>query len=406
MSTRDPNRPRHAARNLRWDDYPPDQVSGISRDDSAWGEPEHDMRAPKPTNKGIKLPGNKRSRLWAIAGFLAVSVAALLLVVVNGKPSAPIKAGNSKAHCIILQLQHGVLTQSAISAVSNLTGVNYNCMETFANGSPTWADWETPWMFSAPEDGWDAWLAASSAHQVVLSIDLIPKSVASNSNPLAWEQPCAAGSYNQYAAELARNLVSYGAGNVVIRLGAEANGTWEDDYVGTTTAEMTDWAKCYDNEVTAMRAVSGTHFLFVWNPNVCVINLPLSKWYPGDAYVDIMGLDVYDKDCSTKETVSEEGWSAFSTDHASNGKDDPEFPSIVNMEAFAEAHAKPLSFPEWGLYNGKPDDAAFVDDMAQMFTSKEFSFEGYFDTNDNEIAPLGSKIPMATAAYSQAFGPH
>ena len=42
---------------------------------------------------------------------------------------------------------------------------------------------------------------------------------------------CAAGSYNQYATTLAQNLVSYGAGNIVIRLGTEANGTWEADYV-------------------------------------------------------------------------------------------------------------------------------------------------------------------------------
>ena len=103
------------------------------------------------------------------------------------------------------------------------------------------------------------------------------------------------------------NLVSYGAGNIVIRLGIEANGTWEADYVGTTNAEMSDWAKCYANEVTAMRAVPGTHFLFVWNPNICTADIPLSRWYPGNSYVDIIGADAYDGDCGTLKTVAQEG---------------------------------------------------------------------------------------------------
>ncbi len=79
-------------------------------------------------------------------------------------------------------------------------------------------------MLRISSDGWDAWLSASSTHQLVLSQDLIPKSVSStnNPNPLPWEQACAKGDYNQYAKALAQNLVSYGAGNSVIRLGTEA----------------------------------------------------------------------------------------------------------------------------------------------------------------------------------------
>ena len=257
-------------------------------------------------------------------------------------------------------------------------------------------------MFASASDGWDAWLAASPAHQVVIATNLIPASV-STSDPLGWEQPCAAGDYNQYAAKLAENLVSYGAGNIVIRLGAEANGDWENDYVGTTSTEMTDWAKCFDNEVAAMRAVPGAHFLFVWNPNICIANIPLSKWYPGNPYVDIIGADAYDVDCDTGNTVSQEGWTAYSTDSASGGSQEPDFPSLANIEAFAAANDRAMSFPEFGLYDGKLDDATYMTDMMTMFKDHDFAFECYFNSNDNGIAPLGSLIPNATAAYSQAF---
>ncbi|MGH3245557.1 MAG: glycosyl hydrolase, partial [Trebonia sp.] len=216
-------------------------------------------------------------------------------------------------------------------------------------------------------------------------------------------QLCAAGSYDQHATALAENLVSYGAGNIVIRLGVEANGAWEADYVGSTAAEMSNWAKCYDNEVTAMRAVTGAHFLFVWNPNVCTTDLPLDKWYPGNSYVDIMGIDAYDLDCSTNKPVELEGWDAYSTDSAANSRNDPNFPSLADMEAFAVTHGKPLSFPEWGIDTGTSDDARYITDMAQVFNNSAFAFESYFDTNTDGIAPLGSTIPSATAAYSQAF---
>ena len=52
-----------------------------------------------------------------------------------------------------------------------------------------------------------------------------------------------------------------------------------------------------------MRSVPGTRFLFVWNPNACTTDLPLDDWYPGNSYVDIIGMDVYDSDCSSQMTV-------------------------------------------------------------------------------------------------------
>jgi hypothetical protein len=370
-------------------------------------------------SRGRRRPRKSRAPMFVFVGVFCVLVAVGALVVSHlsahralsaagvlnkgSGPKATIAAGDSKAHCISLAFEYGVINQSQITASEELTGMTYNCISTFANPATNWTVWETPWMFSIPSDGWDAWLKASPVHQVVVGMDLIPQSVSNTKDPLTWEQACAAGNYNQYATALAQNLVSYGAGSIVIRLGLEANGDWEADYVGSTTQEMSDWAKCYDNEVTAMRAVAGTHFLFVWNPNLCTADLPLSAWYPGNSYVDIMGIDAYDQDCTTQKTVAQEGWASYSSDSARNAEGDPNFPSLDNMETFAAAHGKPLSFPEWGIQSGTSDDAQYVNGMAALFKHSEFSFESYFDTNDDGIAPLGSDIPNATAAYSHAF---
>ena len=320
-----------------------------------------------------------------------------------GAARGSITGGNSKAHCVTASYPNGVLTQSVISGISSTTGITYNCLNVFVNPMPAWTDWDNPWPFRITADGWDAWLAASSSNQVIMSLDLIPQAVSNTRNPLSWEQSCANGAYNSYATTLAKNLVSYGAGSIVIRLGLEANGSWEADYVGTSSSEMSDWAKCYDNEVTAMRKVSGTNFLFVWNPNICTGNIPLSKWYPGNSYVDIVGADAYDQDCQSLKTVAQEGWQAYSTDSSTRGSSSSDFPSLANLESFAVAHGKPLSFPEWGLQAGV-DDPAYVTGITQMFAADSFSFESYFDVNDDGVAPLGSTIPLATAAYVKAFG--
>ena len=50
-----------------------------------------------------------------------------------------------------------------------------------------------------------------------------------------------------------------------------------------SSAELSDWAPCFDDEIMAMRAVPGTHFLFVWNPNVCTQDFALDEWYPGSS---------------------------------------------------------------------------------------------------------------------------
>jgi hypothetical protein len=201
---------------------------------------------------------------------------------------------------------------------------------------------------------------------------------------------------------LAENLVSYGAGNTVIRLGLEANGQWEADYVGSTLGEMSDWAECYANTVTAMRAVPGSHFLFVWNPDICTNYIPLSKWYPGDAFVQVIGADAYDMDCETLKTVAQEGWKAYLTNQSNSAAANPDFPSLANILAFAVAHGKPMSFPEWGLITGN-DDRIYVTQLGRLFHSGDFAYQSYFDNHDDEIAPLGSSVPRATAAYTKAF---
>jgi len=224
-------------------------------------------------------------------------------------PSTPsasgglITAGASRSECAELDFPDTSLAalQSAVNSWNSLTGTTTNCLLAYLNGAPTWTQWEQPWV-AAPQYGYAPWVAEEpQSRQLILQVDLIPDSLENVNNPLGWEQSCAAGDFNSFATQLGTNLVAAGLQNSVIRLGAEMNGTWEADYMGGTAQEQQLWAQCFDNEVTGLRQASGENFLIDWNPNAC--NIPYSTLYPGNAYVNIIGLDFYDVACQTPGTA-------------------------------------------------------------------------------------------------------
>jgi hypothetical protein len=230
---------------------------------------------------------------------------------------------------------------------------------------------------------------------MVLEVDLIPASLANVNDPLSWEQSCASGSFDSYATELGTNLVSAGLENSVIRLGPEMNGIWEEDYVGATVTEQRLWATCFANEVTAMRAAPGEHFLMDWDTNACTQNIPYANYYPGNAYVDILGLDIYDVSCTSPYT--RESFSQLANEVA----------GITDFERFAAARNKPMSFPEWGLKKVPAgDDPGYIDGMGAIFDRRDVSFEVYFNV-DVKIRPylaLGTGSPLALKAFKKWFG--
>jgi beta-mannanase len=260
----------------------------------------------------------------------------------------------------------------------------------YLNGAPSWAQWEDPWV-TAPQYGYTQWIAQSpQSRQLILQVDLIPDSLENTSNPLSWEQSCAAGDFNSYATTMGNNLVAAGLQNSVIRLGPEMNGTWEADYMGSTAQEQSLWATCFDNEVTGLRQAAGANFLIDWNPNAC--NIPFSTIYPGNAYVDIIGIDAYDASCVSSSTVT------FS--QLANEPD-----GLASVEAFAVSQGKPMSLPEWGLFGSVGgDNPGYITGIGSMVAQGDFSFEAFFDAGSQGTLELGSGTPLSTAAFQQSFG--
>ena len=340
----------------------------------------------------------------AVASFVAVSAGGASATAVRvlrstqgsagpassgGRPAGRIKAGDSKTNCITGGPQ--VLAQDL-----QWTGVNFNCVETYTDQDPAWINWVSPWI-TGPSQPFVAWVAADPTHhQLIDTQNLIPDSEATNPN---WTAECAAGDYNTYASQFATNMVAAGLGYTVIRLGHEMNGNWYNDSLGTTQAQWTQWAQCFAQEVTAMRAVHGAHFLFDWNVNANYRDIPLADIYPGNAYVDIIGIDQYD---GTGVTLPAPGPTRFAALAAQ-----PE--GLDTVEAFAAANGKPLSIPEWGTTTGGPnaggDDPYYVQGMAAFIAHHDVAYQSYFNANVDGILPLDPSVaPRTVAAYTASVG--
>src|SRR5665213_382005 len=308
-----------------------------------------------------------------------------------------IKAGPSRSECLVAPDASNTLAglQASIDRFQNATDSTVSCVGAYIDGAPTWAQWANPWIAGSAGSAYQSWVAeAPQSHQLVVEVDLIPQSLQNINDPLSWETSCAAGDFNTYASELGTNLVNAGLQNSVIRLASEANGPWEGDYVGTTTQEQTLWASCFDNEVTALRQATGEHFLVDWNVNACTQPIPYANYYPGNSYVDIMGLDLYDVACHTPNT-------AVTFSQLVN-----EASGLASFETFAAAKGKPMSFPEWGLASSPAgDDPAYVSAIAATVNNGDFAFEEYFDTGSGSSLPIDSgSTPLSAAAYGKSFG--
>jgi beta-mannanase len=210
----------------------------------------------------------------------------------------------------------------------------------------------------------------------------------------------ATGAYNSYFVTLAQTLVAAGEGNTYLRLGWEFDGNWYPSWDADTPSAEAQYAAYFDQIVTAMRSVAGEKFQFVWNPDGSAFIEPgynVALAYPGNAYVNVIGLDVYDQSWLSPLTPT-------------NAWDNTTAPALGAAHAFAAAQGKPLAFCEWGIVTdgaGLGDDPLYVNNMAAFMKSpaNDVAYESYFNfdgTGDSILT--GGRTPNSLAAFKADFG--
>ncbi len=283
-------------------------------------------------------------------------------------------------------------------------------MATFAQQTATTPTVATDYLPS--DNGWSGmdgaggslnWLTGAwkgTGYTLSLGVPIIPDS--SSGGAVGTLAQGASGAYNLYFVTLAQTLVNGGEANAYLRLGFEFDGAWMA-WAATTPSAEASFAAYFQQIVTAMRAVPGENFRFVWNPDAGAFTqsgYSVAAAYPGNAYVDVIGLDAYDQSWATPQTPAN-AWSSTT------------LPALTAARQFASAEGKPLALTEWGVIirsdgHGLGDDPSYINQMVSWMENgaNNVTYETYFDYNpsglDSQIT--GGLFPNSLAAFSADLG--
>ena len=234
-----------------------------------------------------------------------------------------------------------------------------------------------------------------SGYRLVLGVPMIPTD---HGSPVGSLEGGASGAHDDQFKTLARTLVSYGQGDAVLRVGWEFNASWYP-WAVTDPQSAQHYAAYFRRIVDAMRGVPGADFRFVWNPTPGSSPVDLALAYPGDAYVDYVGLDVYDQVWDVaQDPVS--AWNSYLTEDF----------GLRWLATFAQAHHRPVVIPEWGLAirsdgHGLADDPAFVTNMSNWLAVHHAAFASFFDLNapDGEHDILDGHFRRSLVVFEHMF---
>jgi hypothetical protein len=243
------------------------------------------------------------------------------------------------------------------------------------------------WLFAG---GWK-----NSPYVLSLGVPMIPTD--SSGAAVGSLATGATGAYNSYFVSLAQTLVDNGESTAYLRLGWEFDGGWFA-WSATTPSAEASYAAYFTQIVTAMRSVPGAAFRFVWNPDVGAFNdgsYDVNLAYPGNAYVDVIGLDAYDQSWVSPQTPT-------------NTWNETLLPSLNLAHSYVAGKGEPLAFPEWGLAtrsdgHGLGDDPLYINNMLAFMQNpaNDVTYESYFnfDVPGQVDAITDGTFPNALAAF-------
>ena len=251
--------------------------------------------------------------------------------------------------------------------------------------------------FTGRGSNWDAiarptWVANhwnGSGRTVVFSVAMLP----SNNYTLA---AGASGAYDEHWRGFAQTFVNAGRGDAIIRLGWEFNGKF---YPWAAGGKEDAFAAYWRRIVDVMRSVPGADFQYDWTPLAGNTNADVERAYPGDDYVDFIGLDAYD---TTGVRSSPEARWADLRDRRYG---------LAWHRDFAAAHGKPMTFPEWGLSVrpdnlGGGDNPHYIEQMHKWISSNNVAYAMYFEfsAKDAEHRLMTNVLPSGSRTFLELFG--
>ncbi len=312
--------------------------------------------------------------------------------------------------------------------------------------------------YTQPVDAWVGnadWDAASRAASPVAShlqpVVALPmySTAAGAPTPDQQFQAFAAGQYDSVLTSIVRNWVQTGGVTAQIyRVGWEMNLDGTPYYVGSDAQSQADWVAAFKHihDVLKQAGVTyGATISIVWNPGATNYSdaHATKSLYPGDSYVDIVGIDIYgdmypysdggdpptyhdwdtgQEDTSLAQFIADPinrhhywTWPA-ATEWSLNGSSG-NAESFTMLTRFAIKHAKPIAIPETGAGNSNGghdvvDDPTFPAWLSQKLKAAvkaggSVAFVDIWDSNGGgnyEFSYGDDDKPHEQAAWRGKFG--
>lgn len=244
-------------------------------------------------------------------------------------------------------------------------------------GAANWHDFTDSARWSVDE------LWAPTGRDVFWSVPLIVKD--------ANLRDAADGDYNQYYKQVAQQLLRYDNGGdpIYVRTGWEFNGAW---FNWSAIGKEQDFIGAFRQFVDSFRSVSD-RFKFEWNVNESYGGMDPAKAYPGDNYVDIIGMDFY----FNPQWQGSDGAKAF--EQLAYGHKY----GLQWHQDFAKAHGKPTAYSEWGVRGNEAE--SFLKAAKAWFDKHDVVYQSIWNSDVDYPGKMSDgSDPKSGAAYKSLFG--
>lgn len=261
----------------------------------------------------------------------------------------------------------------------------------------TWSDFNASTMRTYQLDPWRTWRNSHPGSKFVYGIPLL---TSSNTGDFAG---VVAGTYDSYFTVAGNALVASGHRDAIIMLGWEPNnsgiGPWQ------ATDNPSGYISAFQHVVTLLRGISGGSFTFLLESSLGFqaghTLDAFDDYYPGNTYVDYIGMNVYDIKPGDPSISAAARWTWILTQGG----------GLDAHVAYVASKGKPNVCAEWGLYaaNGSPDldgggdNPYFIQRMSEYFQRNNVVFQSYFDFDwgGGSLADF----PTGQALYADLFSP-
>ncbi len=275
------------------------------------------------------------------------------------------------------------------------------------NQAGVYVDWGSPWGRELNVQAFEAWMGRKG----LLALDYMPGDSWSNmaatakwlpgywteGNPnrnVVWSIALTVSdtSLTQVASgeedetfETVAELIARFQPNAIIRIGWEANGDWFA--WSAANGQQANYVAAFRHVVGIFRNAS-PGFLIDWCVNIGALNVPADQIYPGDQYVDIIGMDVYDT-APLSQINSNAAWQNYLAGPY----------GLQWHRDFAALHHKPMSYPEWGM-GQEGDNPTFITSMANWMATNNVIYNDYWNTNASYPGMISNgQYPQAAGQF-------